>query len=190
MRKSTLLTKNALLAVSTLVINILALAACTQSPQTMVTIADARNHPAQIIDTGEPGDSIGDILVFDQPLLDKNKNKIGNNSGTCIRTRVDFSFQCQWTLTFGNKIKNSGSIQVAGREFDIGTSTISIIGGTGNYSGISGEMQSTNNNDSTFTQVLRYRITERKRIGFIFDMTDRGKLAINARIKKNNFVHR
>ena len=138
---------------------ILALSACTQSlPQTMVTIADARKNPAQLIDTGVPGDTIGDILVFDQPLLDNDKKEIGNNSGTCIRTRVAFSFQCQWVLTFGNKIKNNGSIMVAGREFDKGTSTVSIIGGTGNYSGISGEMETTNNNDGTFTQVLSYTI--------------------------------
>ena len=158
MRKPTS-TKNTLSAVCTLAVNILALAACTQPPlQTMVTIADARNNPAQLIDTGEPGDTIGDILVFDQPLLDKDKKEIGNNSGTCIRTRVAFSFQCQWTLTFANKIKNNGSILVAGREFDKGTSTVSIIGGTGNYSGISGEMKTTNNNDGTFTQVLSYTI--------------------------------
>ena len=79
MRKSAIATKNTLpavskLVVSTLAVNILALAACTQAPQTMVTIADARNNPAQIIDTGESGDSMGDILVFDQPLLDKDKN--------------------------------------------------------------------------------------------------------------------
>ena len=165
MRKPTIATKNSLpavskLVVSTLAINILALTACTQ-PQSMVTIADARNNPAQMIDIGEPGDSIGDILIFDQPLLDKNKNKIGNNSGTCIRTLVGFSFQCQWTLTFGSTIKNSGSIVVAGREFDKGTSTVSIIGGTGKYSGIVGEMETTNNNDGTFTQVLSYTITER-----------------------------
>jgi hypothetical protein len=79
--------------------------------------------------------------------------EIGNNSGTCIRTRVGHSFQCQWTLTLEN-----GSIQVAGREFDLGTSTLSIIGGTGKYSGISGEMESTNNNDGTFTQILHYSI--------------------------------
>jgi hypothetical protein len=51
----------------------------------------------------------------------------------------------------------TGSIQVAGREYDAGTSVISIIGGTGIYSGIKGEMDSTNNNDGTFTQVLRIR---------------------------------
>ena len=85
-------------------------------------------------------------------------NPIGNNSGSCIRTQVAHSFQCKWTLTFGSKDKNIGSIQVAGREYDKGTSTISIINGTGKYSGISGEMDSTNNNDGTFTQVLRYTI--------------------------------
>ena len=126
--------------------------ACTQeTPLTLITIADARTQPAQFIDTGEPGDTAGDILVFDQPLLDEDMIEIGNNSGTCIRTRVGHSFQCQWTLTLEN-----GTIQVAGREFDQGTSAISITGGTGGYAGISGEMTSVNNSDGTFTQTLRY----------------------------------
>jgi len=132
----------------------LGVAACSQElPQTLITIADARTDPARVIDMGEPGDSAGDMLVFDQPLLDEDMEIIGNNSGTCIRTRVEHSLQCQWTLTFEN-----GSIQVAGREFDQGTSVIGITGGTGSYSGISGEMTSVNNNDGTFTQTLRYRI--------------------------------
>jgi hypothetical protein len=132
----------------------LALAACSEETlRTLVTIADARVDTAQYIDTGDPGDSVGDILVFDQPLLDKDMKEIGNNSGTCVRTRVGHSFHCQWTLTFEN-----GTIQVAGREFDQGTSTVSIVGGSGKYSGISGEMESTNNNDGTFTQTLHYWI--------------------------------
>ncbi len=121
--------------------------------QTLVTIADARIDKAQVIDTGEPGDSVGDILTFDQPLLDAQQNTIGTNSGTCLRTRVAHSFQCQWTLTL-----NDGSIQVAGREFDQGTSEISILGGTGCYAGISGVLESVNNNDGTFTQTLHYRL--------------------------------
>ena len=132
----------------------LGVAACSQElPQTLITIADARTDPARVIDMGEPGDSGGDMLVFDQPLLDEDMEIIGNNSGTCIRTRVGHSLQCQWTLTFEN-----GSIQVAGREFEQGTSVIGITGGTGSYAGISGEMTSVNNNDGTFTQTLRYRI--------------------------------
>ncbi len=149
MNKFSLSVKNTLLTVIILMIT-----ACSQGAiETFVTIVDARTNTAQIIDLGEPGDSVGDILVFDQPLLDQDMKKIGNNSGTCIRTRVGHSFQCQWTLTFDN-----GSIQVAGREFDQGTSAISIVGGTGKYSGITGEMESTNNNDGTFTQTLRYWI--------------------------------
>jgi hypothetical protein len=126
--------------------------ACSQeNPQTLISIADARIDAAKYIDTGEPGDSAGDILVFDQPLLDEHHKNIGNNSGTCIRTRVGHSFQCQWTLTL-----DDGSLQVAGREFDQGASAISIVGGTGRYSGITGDMKSVNNNDGTFTQTLHY----------------------------------
>jgi len=128
-------------------------AACTQdSPTVLVTIADARSDQAQWIDTGKPGDSAGDILVFDQPLLDEAFNTIGNNAGSCIRTRPGHSFQCQWTLGLAD-----GSIQVAGRELDQGTSSVSIVGGTGRYAGIHGDMTSTNNEDGTFTQTLRYR---------------------------------
>ena len=130
-----------------------ALACSRESGQTLITIADARIEAARFIDTGEAGDSVGDILVFDQPLLDEHHQTIGNNSGNCVRTRVGHSFQCQWTLTL-----EDGSIQVAGREFEQGTSAISIVGGTGRYAGISGEMTSVNNNDGTFTQTLRYRL--------------------------------
>ncbi len=133
---------------------LLSAAACSpKTSQTLVTIADARVHKAKIIDNGEPGDSVGDILVFDQPLLNEDLTDIGNNSGTCIRTRVGHSFQCQWTLTLEN-----GRIQVAGREFEQGISVLGIVGGTGQYRGISGEMASVNNGDGTFTQTLRYRL--------------------------------
>lgn len=139
---------------SLLIAAALALVACSQEAvREMVTIADARAHPARFIDVGEPGDSAGDMYVFDQPLLDAQGNTLGNNSGVCIRTRVGHSLQCQWTLTL-----DDGSIQVAGREFDKGASQISIVGGTGSYAGITGEMTSVNNDDGTFTQTLRYRI--------------------------------
>ena len=131
---------------------LLSITSCTQdAPQTLVSIADARVHSAKTIDVGEPGDSVGDILIFDQPLLNEQGEQIGNNSGMCIRTRVGHSFQCQWTLTLEN-----GSIQVAGREADKGLSYIAIVGGTGQYTGITGHMESFNNGDGTFTQTLQY----------------------------------
>ena len=136
-----------------LAVILLCMAGCTaETTYTLVTIADARFQPAQVIDIGDTGDSPGDLLVFDQPLRDAEMKEIGTNSGICTRTRPAHSFQCQWTLTLEN-----GTITVAGREFDTGTSIISIIGGTGDYAGITGEMESTNNNDGTFTQLLRYK---------------------------------
>lgn len=132
---------------------VLILTACTShTPEHLITIADARDKPAQLTDNGKPGDSVGDIFTFDQPLLDVDLKIIGNNSGFCVRTRVDHSSQCLWTLTL-----EDGSIQIAGREYDEGTSTLSIIGGSGKFSGIRGYMDSSNNNDGTFTQTLHYR---------------------------------
>jgi hypothetical protein len=129
------------------------LAGCSQAgPRTLVTIADARVDKARFIDVGDTGDSPGDMYVFDQPLLDEHGRTIGNNSGVCIRSRTGHSLQCQWTLTL-----DDGTIQVAGREFDQGTSDITIVGGTGAYVGVWGYMQSTNNGDGTFTQTLYYR---------------------------------
>ena len=124
----------------------------TVQQQTLVTIADARSERAVQVDVGTPGDTPGDLVVFDQPLLAVDGDVIGRNSGFCVRTRVAQSYQCQWTLSLAN-----GTIQVAGHEFDEGASSISIVGGTGDYAHISGEMVSVNNNDGTFTQTLRFR---------------------------------
>lgn len=113
------------------------------------TIADARTSPAEVVDLGEPGDSVGDLLTFHQPLLNEDGEPIGTNSGFCVRTRVGHSYQCQWTLTLPD-----GTLQVAGREFDEGASMIPIVGGTGDYAGATGEMRTVNNGDGTFTQTL------------------------------------
>lgn len=137
---------------SGLVLLVLLVATCsTDQGNVLVTIADARVHKAQFIDIGTPGDSPGDMFVFDQPLLDEHGGDIGNNSGVCIRIQVGHSLQCQWTLSF-----DDGTIQVAGREFDRGESGITIVGGTGSYAGIAGRMQSVNNEDGTYTQTLHY----------------------------------
>jgi hypothetical protein len=116
---------------------------------TLVTIADARSGIAQQVDLGKSGDSPGDIFVFDQPLLNKNQVPIGKNSGFCIRTLPGKFSECQWTLTLAD-----GTITVAGRESDAGTSMIPVIGGTGKYLLVRGVMATTPNPDKTYTQIL------------------------------------
>jgi hypothetical protein len=116
---------------------------------TFTTIADARSGIAKPVDLGEPGDSPGDMFVFDQPLLNEARENIGNNSGFCVRTLPGQFNECQWTLTMPD-----GTITVAGREADNGTSQIPVVGGSGAYLGVTGVLATTPNGDRTFTQVL------------------------------------
>jgi hypothetical protein len=120
-----------------------------EETNTLITIADARSGIASPVDLGAPGDSPGDMFVFDQPLLNEARETIGSNSGYCIRTLPGQFSECQWTLTMAD-----GTITVAGREAETGTSLIPIIGGTGDYLGVGGVLSTTPNGDRTFTQVL------------------------------------
>ncbi|WP_240360810.1 allene oxide cyclase barrel-like domain-containing protein [Pyxidicoccus caerfyrddinensis] len=120
-----------------------------EETNTLTTIADARSGIASPVDLGAPGDSPGDMFVFDQPLLNEARETIGSNSGYCIRTLPGQFSECQWTLTMAD-----GTITVAGREAETGTSLIPIIGGTGDYLGVGGVLSTTPNGDRTFTQVL------------------------------------
>ncbi|MDE1464658.1 dirigent protein [Spartinivicinus poritis] len=150
----------------------------------MITYADIRENigiiPGNIrqnAETEDRLDSPGDIFVFDQILLGENgKDIMGRNAGFCIRTdpgMPDFSGtdhpslpddpknnhgQCQWSLVFSNAGKaRKGSIQVAGRESDIGLSELTIIGGTGDFVGIKGVLCSTPEpQNKRFKQVLVY----------------------------------
>jgi hypothetical protein len=116
---------------------------------TLTTIADARSGIASPVDLGAPGDSPGDMFVFDQPLLNEARQNIGSNSGFCVRTLPGQFSECQWTLTM-----TDGSVTVAGREAEAGTSQIPILGGTGAFDRVTGVLATTPNGDRTFTQVL------------------------------------
>jgi len=116
---------------------------------TLTTIADARSGIASPVDLGAPGDSPGDMFVFDQPLLNEARQSIGSNSGYCVRTLPGQFSECQWTLTM-----TDGSITVAGREAEMGTSQIPVVGGTGAFDRVTGVLATTPNGDRTFTQVL------------------------------------
>lgn len=130
----------------------------------IVTYADGRSgggiRQAAAADDGL--DSPGDIFVFDQQLLAANaKTIIGRNAGYCIRTdpgAPDFSGpdhpeladdpqnnygQCSWTLSFTANSSYVGSITVSGREADLGTSVVAIVGGTGDFAGASGTLSTT-----------------------------------------------
>lgn len=153
--------------------------AVTGDITTIMTFADGRTGGGirRGADADDGLDSPGDIFVFDQQLLaSDSETVIGRNAGYCIRTdpgAPDFSGtdhpglpddpdnnygQCTWTLSFDGRSGYTGTITVSGREADIGTSMLSITGGTGDFAGASGTMRSTpvpqGENGVLFRQVL------------------------------------
>lgn len=90
-----------------------------------------------VVDIGEKGDSLGDLLVFNNPLFDaENKIEIGSSSGSCIRTVVGKAWECAFTNAL-----EGGQITVSGTFHDTGSSTFAVTGGTGRFAGQFGEMQ-------------------------------------------------
>ncbi len=90
-----------------------------------------------VVDLAEEGDTIGDTLAFSNPLYDAdNAEQAGTAQGSCVRTAPGSAWECTWT-----NILEDGSIVVQGPFFDTGGSTLAITGGSGKYSGASGQMQ-------------------------------------------------
>lgn len=88
------------------------------------------------IDLGAKGDSIGDLLVFANPVFDSaNKTQVATDQGSCVRTLPGKSWECNWTI----KLK-AGQIMVDGSFLDEGDSVLAVIGGTGKYAGARGTM--------------------------------------------------
>jgi len=89
------------------------------------------------VDLGAKGDSIGDLLVFANPVFDAaNKVQVGTDQGYCVRTVVGKSWECFWTL-----ILKQGLITVEGPFYDTGDSTFVVTGGSGKYAGAKGSMK-------------------------------------------------
>ena len=90
-----------------------------------------------VIDQGEEGDSIGDLLAFGNAVYDEgNENEVGTSQGSCVRTVPGQSWECMFSI-----VLDEGQISVAGPFYDAGPSVFSITGGTGAYSTARGQMR-------------------------------------------------
>ncbi len=89
------------------------------------------------IDLGEKGDSLGDLLVFANPVFDfANQRQLGTDQGYCVRVIVAKSWECFWTLAL-----KDGQITSEGPFFDQGDSVMVVTGGTGKYAGAKGSLK-------------------------------------------------
>src|SRR4051794_39327007 len=76
-----------------------------------------------VTDTGEKGDSVGDILTFNNEVFEDGKSA-GRDNGWCVRTVVGKSWECFWTTML-----TDGQITVEGPFLDSGDSTLTVTGG-------------------------------------------------------------
>lgn len=90
-----------------------------------------------VVDIGKPGDSLGDLLAFGNPIFNaSNTTQIGSDQGSCVRTKVGQAWECSWTTTL-----NGGSLVVEGPYFDHADSVLAITGGTGVWRTARGQMK-------------------------------------------------
>ena len=107
-----------------------------------------------VSDTGEKGDSVGDVLTFANEMYDEaDKNKVGSDNGYCVRTAKAMAWECTFTVSL-----EGGQISVEGPFYDGGDSVMSVIGGTGKYAKVRGEMK------------LHARDAEGTAYDFVFDL--------------------
>jgi len=88
------------------------------------------------VDLGDPGDSIGDLIAFGNPVYDAaNQQEIGRSQGSCVRAVVGQVYECAFTVVLPD-----GQLSVQGPFADSGDTVLAITGGTGDYAGARGEM--------------------------------------------------
>ena len=89
-------------------------------------------------DVPPAGDSVGDQLVFHDPLFDAaDKHQVGQNNGDCVRTVVGQVYEC-----FATFFLSAGQITLQGPFYSNGAdSIIAITGGTGAYQEARGQMR-------------------------------------------------
>jgi allene oxide cyclase len=108
----------------------------SEAPRGDLTVVE-RAATDTVVDLGETGDSIGDLLMFGNDLYDAtNATVIGRDEGTCFRTNPGLAWECTWTNLLAD-----GSITVQGPFPDsLADSELAITGGTGAYADAGGTM--------------------------------------------------
>ncbi len=124
-----------------------------EEPEFLTIVVVERATTDTVIDLGDEGDSIGDMLVFANQIYDEsNEEQVGSDQGSCVRTVPGDSYECAWTLTLAD-----GQIMVQGPYLDGKGSVLAITGGTGAYVGAMGQMTARTLSDSEieFTYEIR-----------------------------------
>ena len=122
----------------------LALAAVLAVPASAKTKLPTRSFivltAVDSVDNGAAGDSVGDLTVFKFTVFDRRGGRrIGGGHGSCLRTEAGVANDCT-----ANSSLPGGRIVLAWEEYDgQRVSRAAIVGGTGRYKALRGDMRLT-----------------------------------------------
>lgn len=140
--------------VATSVIAIVGLMAVGQAVAADSIILVERAVSNKVVNVGHKGDSLGNLLVFANPVYDeRNQTRVGSDQGYCIRVIPGKSWECFWTL-----ILKEGQITTEGPFYDKGDSVLAITGGTGKYAGAKGNLLLHARDPQSTTYQFKYEI--------------------------------
>jgi len=114
--------------------------AATAATQSIVLRYDIAFRPFQenVVDVGTPGPGIGDMLVFQDRILDRGR-QVGVQGGACTITALlaggHFQTHCVGTVSLP-----AGQIAFQGLVTDAPDKHLAVVGGTGRYRDAGGEL--------------------------------------------------
>ena len=137
-----------------------------QSTENFTVYEDAPKM--SLLDLGAPGNSLGDIYHFSAPLHSERGGPvtgevIGSKTLVKMATDADPNLERRATLLFFTFADRKDQIIAFGvadykpsaPEFDAAQPAVrAILGGTGKYMGVRGQVTSTRNADGSYTQVF------------------------------------
>ena len=137
-----------------------------QSTESFTVYEDAPNM--SLLDLGAPGNSLGDVYHFSAPLHSERGGPvtgevIGSKTLVKVATDANPNLERRATLLFFTFADRKDQIIAFGvadykpsaPEFDAAQAAVrAILGGTGKYMGVRGQVTSTRNTDDSYTQVF------------------------------------
>ena len=105
------------------------------------------------VDLGATWFSVGDLLVFQDTLLDQKGATVGTQGGACTITAVlpdGFQTHCVGTASLPD-----GQISFQGLTSNAPVKPLAVTGGTGTYQAATGDLILTENGDDTGTLRIR-----------------------------------
>ena len=137
----------------------------SDTPDTLELVSDPDDEAFDVVDLGDKGRTAGDVYVFDGAMLDPDSGDVaGHVYGTQTSIAVEDGNEIvQANLTYevgeGSQIVVAGTAEYPekGGGLVVGEHYVrAILGGTGDYAGVTGTMTTVRDEDGSYEQTFDF----------------------------------